>query len=84
MVAMIANGMILATFALQDTQVPAKFQVNWPFGWREEAKNRFSRWQPSWISDQNNFTYFLPTNHHDASYQVSSQVAVWFRTRSKK
>ena len=34
--------------------LPTKFQVNWPFGSGEEAKNRFSRWpplQPSWISD---------------------------------
>ena len=32
-----------------------------PFGSAEEAKNRFSRWQPwwpSWISDQKYFNYF--------------------------
>ena len=41
--------------------LPSKFGVNWPFGSGEEAKNRFSRWlpwQPSWISDRNNFSYF--------------------------
>ena len=53
---------ILAIFDLQVTlMVPSKFGVNWPFGSGEEAKNRFSRWmpwRPSWISDQNNFSYF--------------------------
>ena len=34
------------------------FGVNWPFGSGEEAKNRFSRWQGSWISNQNDFSYF--------------------------
>ena len=43
--------------------LPTKFQVrvNWPFVSEEEAKNRFSRWPPqqlSWISDQNDFSYF--------------------------
>ena len=34
----------LAIFALQDTaMLPTKFQVSWPFGSGEEAKNRFSR-----------------------------------------
>ena len=38
-----------------------KFGVSWPFGSGEKAKNRFLRWQPwwpSWISDQNDFSYF--------------------------
>ena len=48
-------GMILAIFDLQITpMLPTKFQVNWPFG-SGEAKNRFSRWWPSWISDRNHF-----------------------------
>ena len=54
---------ISATFARQiTTMLPTKFRVDWPFGSGEEAKNRFSRWpprQPSWISDRNNFSYFL-------------------------
>ena len=49
--------------------------VNWPFDWGEEAKNRFSRWWPSWICNWNNFSYFWSTSHPDASYQVSSQLA---------
>ena len=54
--------MVLAIFDLQVTlMLPTKFQVKWPFDSGEEAKNRFSRWppwQPSWISDRNNFSYF--------------------------
>ena len=52
-------GMILAIFDLQVTRMlPSNFGVNWPFGSGEEAKNRFSRWQPSWISDRRDFSYF--------------------------
>ena len=49
-------GTILAIFDLQVTlMLPSKFGVNWPFGSGEEAKNRFSRWRPFWISDRNDF-----------------------------
>ena len=55
-------GTILAIFDLQITpMLPSKFGVNWPLSSVEEAKNRFSRWQPwrpSWIFDRNNFNYF--------------------------
>ena len=68
--------MILAIFDLQVTpMLPFKFPVNWPFCSGEEAKNRFSRWGPFWISDRNDFSYFWSTSHPDASYQVSSQLA---------
>ena len=81
-------GMILDIFDLQVTpMLPTKFQVYWPFGLGEEAKNRFSRWQPRrpyWIFDRNDFSYFLSTSHPDAFYQVSSQLAFWFRRRSEK
>ena len=54
-------GTILAIFNLQVTlMLPSKFGVNWSFSSGEEAKNRFSRWwpwQPSWISDQHDFSY---------------------------
>ena len=53
-------GMILAILYLQVTpMLPSKFRVNWPFGSGEEAKNRFSRWRPSWISDRHDFSYVL-------------------------
>ena len=55
-------GMILAIFDLEVTpMLPTKFRVIWHLGLGEEAKNRFSRWppwQPSWISDQHDFSYF--------------------------
>ena len=38
----------------------------------------------SWISDRNNFRYFWSTSHHNASYQVWSQLAFGFRRRSEK
>ena len=52
-------GMILAIFDLQVIlMLPSKFGVNWPFGSGEEAKNRFSRWRPSWISDPHDISFF--------------------------
>ena len=75
-------GTILAIFDLKVTpMLPTKFRVNWLFGSGEKAKNRFSRWRPwrpSWNSDQNDFSYFWSTSHPDASYQVSSQLALRF------
>ena len=50
---------LLAIFDLQVTSmIPTNFEVNWPFGSGEEAKNRFSRLPPSWISDRKDFSYF--------------------------
>ena len=50
---------ILAIFDLQVIQMlPSKFRLNWPLGLGEEAKNRFSRWRPSWISNRHDFSYF--------------------------
>ena len=81
-------GTILAIFDLQVTpMLPSKFGVNWPFGSGEEAKNRFSRWlpwRPSWISDRHYFSYFSSITHPNASYQVWSQLAFGFRSRSEK
>ena len=53
------TGTILAIFDLCQPYV--SYQVGWPFGSGEEAKNRFSRWWPrrlSWISDWNDFRFF--------------------------
>ena len=70
---------ILATFDLQVTlMLTTKFQVDWPFGSGEAAKNRFSRWPqlwPSLISNWNEFSYFWSTSHFEAAFQVSSQLA---------
>ena len=68
--------------------LPTKFQVNWSFGSGEEAKNKFSKWrqwQPSWISYWNVLAiFFLSTNHPDAFYRFSSQLAFQFRKRSEQ
>ena len=44
--------------------------VNWPFGSKDEVQYWFSRWRPSWSSNQNNFSYFQPTSHLDTSNAV--------------
>ena len=62
--------------------LPTKYLVNWPFGLGEEAKSTFSRWRPSWISDQNDFSY-CSTRHFDTSNKVSSQLTFRFRRRSE-
>ena len=52
---------ILAIFDLQVIlMLPPEFQINWPTDSGEEAKNGFSRYpqRPSWICDQNEFSYF--------------------------
>ena len=80
-------GTILVILYLKVTPIlHSKFWVNWPFR-SEEVQNRFSRWQlwrPSWISDWNDFSYFLSTSHPDTSYQVSSQLTFRFRRSSKQ
>ena len=73
MAAIFPIGTILAFFDLQVIlMLPSKFGVNWPFGSGEEAKNRFSRWRPSWISDQHDFSYFWSTSHPDALASLES------------
>ena len=76
---------IWAIFDLQVTlMLSTKFRVNWPFSSGEEAKNRFSSWPPTWISDRNDFSYFWSTSHPDASYQFSNKLALWFRKICEK
>ena len=78
-------GTILANFNLCHSDASYQVSSQLAFGLGEEAKKRFSRWppwQPSWISDQHDFSYFLSTNHPDASYQVLSQLAFSLRRRS--
>ena len=80
---------ILAIFYLKVSLIlPTKFWVNWSFCSGEEIQNRFPRWppwQPSWISELNNFSYFFfsSTSNHDTYYQVSSQLAFWLSRNSK-
>ena len=53
---------------------------NWPFNSRGEKLNSF----PSWISNQNDFSYVWSTHCLDTSYKVSSQLAFLFRRRNAK
>ena len=63
--------------------LPIKFWVSWLFRSKEEVQNRFSRWRPlrsSWISNRKDFYLFLIYKRSDTSYQVSSQLALPFRS----
>ena len=75
-------------FYLQVTPMrPTKFQVNWPFGSGEEAKYILLRWWPRWpslVSDHKLSSFFRSTNHPDAPYQGSSQLAFQLRRRREK
>ena len=63
--------MVLPSVDVQVTlMLPTKFQVNWPFGSEEEAKNRFSRWQ-SFLNRM--ILAIFQLRQPDAPYQVSSQ-----------
>ena len=74
-------GTILAIFDLQITpMLPSKFQVNWPFGSGEEAKTIAA----AAISEFRSEYKLFATSHRDASYQVSSQLAFWFRRKKRK
>ena len=50
-----------------------RFESNGLSVQEKKRKNKFSKWppwRPSWISDQNDFSYFWSTSHPDASNQV--------------
>ena len=62
--------------------LPNKFGVNWPFGSGEEAKKIFKMTAMAAILDfliGTILAIFLSTFHPDASYQVSSQLALGCR-----
>ena len=44
--------------------------VNWPFDSRGKVQYWFSRWGPSWISNQNDFSYFWSSSHLETSNEV--------------
>ena len=74
-------GMILVLFYLCYLMLTTKFGVSMAFGAEEEAKNRFSRCQSSWISNQNKFSYFdllvtplLPIKFQDNQPFVSGEA----------
>ena len=73
------NIMILAIFHLQVTlMIPTKFQINWPFGSGVKVKARFSGCCHLGYPIKTILAIF-DLCHPDAFYQVSSQLAFWFR-----
>ena len=76
------NKMILAILILCVTVMPpTKFQLNWTYSLGGDVVWRISRWQPSWISELNNFSKSESPCCHNASQQVSTQsnLRVWRR-----
>ena len=66
---------ILAIFYLRHPDVSYQVSKQSAFQFKKRSTNRFSRWPPwSWISNQNDFSYFWSTSHPDASY-ISSRLA---------
>ena len=81
---------IATTLAINNLQVtpiiPIKFLVIWLYCSGVKNENRFLRRRisrPSWIFDRNNLATFDVTVIR-ISYQVSSQLALQFRSRSLK
>ena len=70
---------------LQVTPIcPNKFRVNWLSVQEKKSKKDFNRnnhGRPPSISTLNNFSYFISTCHHDASYQVSIGLSVQEKKR---
>ena len=75
---------ISALFNLQVNQMlPTQFGVRWPFNsWEEAKKYFFFKWWPAWISNQNDFKYFvllvtpiLPIKFQDNRPFVSGEEA---------
>ena len=66
---------ISAIFDLQATLIlSTMFRINWNFHSGEEVQIRFSK--DGHLGFWNNF---VSTSHHSTSYQVSSQLAFWFK-----
>ena len=77
--------MISATFDLQVTSIlQMNFLVNCPFGSGEKVQNRFSTGllgRPSWISNQNNFTFLICKS---SKYFLSSFQSTGLSVQEKK
>ena len=65
----------------------SKFGVNYPLGSGEEAKNRSSRWlpwQPSWISDWNDFSYFFIYKSPQCFLPCLESIGFWVQEKKQK
>ena len=75
---------ILATFvSTSHLNISNEISSQLAILFRRKNLNRKATWllrQPSWISDQIDFSYFWSTSHRDTTYHVSSQWAFLFRS----
>ena len=60
---------------------PTKFWLNLAYCLRADVVWRFSRWPPSWILEQNDFSNSESPCHSNAFHQVSVQTDLWFGRR---
>ena len=71
---------ISAIFYLQVSLIlSTMFRFDWHFHSGEEVQNRFSNDDHFGFWIRTILAFFLSTNRHCTSYQVSSQLAFWFR-----
>ena len=79
------NRMILAMQNLYVAPMPPiKLQLNLIYSLRRDVSCRFSRWptgQPSWISEQNDFSNSNSPCGPNASHQICAQSDLGFRSR---
>ena len=61
---------------------PIEFRLNPTYSLGDVVR-RISRWRPSWISEQNNFSNSESLCCCDASHQVSAQSDLWFGRRCR-
>ena len=76
---------ILAILTFKSTQcfLPSFESIGF-FSLGEEAKNRFLRWLPSWISDREVFSYFWSTSHPKASSQDFQSIGLSVQRKTKQ
>ena len=78
------NGMILAMFNLYVTPMPLiNFRLNLTYGLGGDVVWRISRWLPSWILEQSDFSNSESLCHCDASHQVLAQSDLLFGRRCR-
>ena len=79
------NNLIYFFYLEVTMMLPTKFHVNWPFV-SEEKKNSFQmggHYSHLGFRIGKSFSYFCSTRHPDASYQVSSQLALHYEKKEK-
>ena len=79
------NRTILALLNLHVPVMPSiKFQPNQLTIWEEMSFWRISRWLPSWILEQNDFSNSASPCQSNATHQLSAQSDLFFRVENVK